>query len=115
MIVADIKKLLGVGDEDFFDKDIIMQINSAMFTLRQLGVKLLKNTVEDTDIWSDIIETDELEAIKSYIYLKTRLVFDPPTTSYLINVVQDEIKQLEWRINVDVDIPKEVEKVDDPE
>lgn len=110
-ILTSIKKLLGL-EEDYthFDNDIIIHINSALFRLRTLGVG---QTVEGeslnpvafkisdkTDVWSDLIgDRDDLESIKDYVYLKVRLIFDPPQTSFVIESYNNQLKELEWLIN----------------
>lgn len=106
-ILTSIKKLLGV-DEDYtqFDTDIIIHINTIFMTLKQLGVgptqgfKIVDNTAE----WEDFItERIDLEGLKTYMYLKVRLVFDPPQSSYLIENIKEQIKELEWRLNFQVE------------
>lgn len=106
-ILISIKKLLGV-DEDYtqFDPDIIIHINTVFMTLKQLGVgptqgfKIADNTAEWEDFITDRID---LEGLKTYIYLKVRLVFDPPQSSYLIENIKEQIKELEWRLNFQVE------------
>jgi hypothetical protein len=106
-ILTSIKKLLGV-DEDYtqFDPDIIIHINTVFMTLKQLGVgptqgfKITDNTAEWEDFITDRID---LEGLKTYIYLKVRLVFDPPQSSYLIENIKEQIKELEWRLNFQVE------------
>jgi hypothetical protein len=106
-ILTSIKKLLGV-DEDYtqFDTDIIIHINTVFMTLKQLGVgptqgfKIADNTAEWEDFITDRID---LEGLKTYIYLKVRLVFDPPQSSYLIENIKEQIKELEWRLNFQVE------------
>jgi len=106
-ILTSIKKLLGV-DEGYthFDPDITIHINSAFFNLNQLGVgPTVGFRIEDKEAeWSEFVgERLDLESVKSYVYLKTRLVFDPPQTSFLIDAIKDQIKELEWRLNVQVE------------
>lgn len=110
-ILTSIKKLLGL-DEDYihFDGDIIMHINSALFRLRTLGVGIIEEgedlsptpfkITDKTQVWSDLLEErEDLESIKTYIYLKVRLIFDPPQTSFVIESYNNQIKELEWLIN----------------
>lgn len=106
-ILTSIKKLLGI-EEDYthFDTDIVMHINSAFMSLNQLGVGPTAGfRIEDKEAeWSEFVgERLDLESVKSYVYLKTRLVFDPPQTSFLIDAIKDQIKELEWRLNVQVE------------
>lgn len=85
-----------------FDQDIILHINSVFSTINQLGVGPDAGfMIEDnTAVWSDFLEGDlRYNNIKTYIYLRVRLLFDPPTIGYLVQAMQDQIKELEWRIN----------------
>ena len=106
-ILTSIKKLLGI-DESYthFDSDIIMYINSALMTLNQLGVgPLIGFVIEDnTATWSDFIgNRKNLEVVKSFVYLKTRLIFDPPQMGYLVDAINNQIKELEFRLLVQVE------------
>ena len=106
-ILTSIKKLLGITEDyEHFDQDVIIHINSALSVLTQLGVGPEAGFfIEDSSaIWSDFVgNTSKLELIKTYIYLKVRLVFDPPTSSAVIDAINRQISELEWRINVTVD------------
>lgn len=106
-ILTSIKKLLGIEETYLhFDPDIIIHINSAFFNLNQLGVGPITGfRIEDaTAVWTDFIgERLDLESVKSFIYLKTRLVFDPPQMGYLVDAIKDQIKELEWRLNVQME------------
>lgn len=102
-ILVTIKKLLGFdASYDEFDLDIITHINSVLFTLHQLGVGPSDGfTIEDDSAtWDQFIGSDKVAAVKSYIHLKVRMMFDPPTTSYLINSMEKQISEMEWRLNV---------------
>lgn len=103
-ILDTIKKMLGIHkDDDTFDIDIIVGINSAFTTLRQLGVgpEAGFSIVDDTKLWTDFIpESERLDAVKTYIYLKVKLVFDPPLNASLLESFETTIKELEWRLNV---------------
>ena len=103
-ILISIKKLLGVAEEyTQFDLDIIMSINSALMSLNQLGIGpdtgfIITSTAE---VWTDFIgDKKDIESVKSYIYLKSRLMFDPPSNSFLVDAIERQIKELEWRINI---------------
>ena len=101
-ILTSIKKLLGIAEDyEYFDTDIIMHINSAFMVLNQLGVGPSKPFfVEDkTKTWSDFLAFD-MEAVKTYIYFKVKLAFDPPTSSAVIESINKQINELEWRLNV---------------
>lgn len=102
-ILKSTKKNLGVNPEDnAFDVDIITHINSTFSTLAQLGVGPLVFQIEDESLeWSDFVEDDVLlNLIKTYVYLKVRLIFDPPVTSYTQTALEKQIEQFEWRISV---------------
>lgn len=104
-ILNSVKKVLGIAVEYLaFDQDIMMHINTALATLTQLGVGPATGfTVDDVgDDWADFIDvTDhQYNAVKSYVFLRVRMLFDPPQTSYLINAQTDQIKELEWRLNI---------------
>lgn len=105
-ILTSIKKLLGLTAEDTsFDPDIIIHINTVFFTLNQLGVgpELPFRISNAESTWSDFDATGDIDAIKSYIYLKVRTLFDPPTNSAVLNAMHEAIKEYEWRLNVAVD------------
>ena len=106
-ILTSIKKLLGIAEEDTsFDQDIIMHINTVFAILAQLGVGPSNGfSIEDDGaIWSDYLgNAANLELVKSYIYMKVRSMFDPPTNSILADAMNKNISELEWRINITVD------------
>ena len=103
-ILTSIKKLLGMTKEyNAFDTDIIMHINSVFMTLSQLGVgpETGFRIKDETATWSMYIsDEDNLDAVKTYIYLKVKLVFDPPASSAVMEANKQMIKELEWRLNV---------------
>ena len=103
-ILTSIKKLLGITEEyEHFDQDIIIHINSVFMILNQLGVGPSNgfSITDKTAVWSDFIsEGTNLESVKSYIYLKVRLLFDPPTTSAVMESMNRMISELEFRLNV---------------
>lgn len=106
-ILTDIKKLLGI-DESYeqFDQDIIIHINSFLRVLNQLGVGNSKFSISDKNSkWIDFLGdgAEQLDEVKTYIYLRTRLVFDPPTSSFVNDSLQKVIDELTWRLNVEVD------------
>ena len=106
-ILTSIKKLLGITEEyDYFDPDIIMHINTALSTLTQLGVGPSEGfMIEDkTATWSDFIsDKKEVISVKTYVYLKVKKVFDPPLSSIVMEAMNENIKELEWRLNVSVE------------
>lgn len=103
-ILTSIKKLLGITEEyDQFDPDIIMHINSVFMILTQLGVGPAEgfSIEDDTAVWTDFIQNvKKLESVKTYIYLKVKLAFDPPLSSAVIESMNRLINELEWRLNV---------------
>lgn len=112
-ILNDIKKLLGIdASDDSFDKDIILIINSIIPALSQMGIGPASGFIvlSAEDKWSDYLveiwDTIHLnaltainyEGVKTYIYLRTKLIFDPPTSSTVIEAINNNIKELEWRM-----------------
>lgn len=106
-ILTSIKKLLGIEEEYMqFDEDIIMHINSVFLNLTQLGVGPVEGFFieDDTATWDDFIgDSTQLQAVKTYMYLKVKLLFDPPLSSSVIESMNRMISELEWRLNVAVD------------
>ena len=108
-ILKSVKKTLGVPDDlDSFDEEIALHINAALSTLQQLGVVFLLSPAiidsEDTN-WDDLHEDKEaLALIRQYIHLKVKNLFDPPSTSYVLEAGNKVISELEFRINVLLDI-----------
>jgi len=103
-ILISTKKILGIDAAyTAFDVDIITHINSAFSTLNQLGIGPVEGfmIIDDTTTWNMLLDYDpRLNAVKSYVYLRVRLLFDPPTTSYLITAMKEQVQELEWRLNV---------------
>lgn len=103
-ILTSTKKILGVDvSYTAFDLDIITHINSTFSVLNQLGVGPLDGFfIEDAEaVWDDLeLPQNQLNMVRTYVYLKTRLLFDPPTTSFLIEAAQKQIEEHEWRLNV---------------
>ena len=106
-ILTSVKKLLGIAEEyEQFDTDIIMHINSVFMILRQLGVGPSEGfSINDKNSkWTDFLDDDiTLESVKSYVYLKVRLLFDPPTSGVVMEATNRMINELEWRINACID------------
>jgi hypothetical protein len=101
-ILTSTKKILGVGEEyEVFDLDILTHINSAFSVLQQLAIGPVEGfMIEDKTVTWDELElpVNQLTMVRTYIYLKTRSLFDPPTTSYLIEAVNKQIEEHEWRL-----------------
>lgn len=103
-ILNDIKKLLGIDNTyTEFDTDIIIHINSVFMILNQLGVgpESGYRITGSLNTWSEFTDNEyEMESVKSYIYLKVRMMFDPPQSSALMQAMNEQIKEFEWRLNV---------------
>ena len=107
-ILLSTKKVLGIGyDDDSFDLDVITFINSAFSNLHQLGIGPLGGFFiqGEEETWTDFEETEEsasaamMMLVKTVIYLRTRVMFDPPQTSYLLAAMQQQIAEHEWRLS----------------
>lgn len=109
-ILTSVKKLLGIAEGyDEFDTDIIIHINSVFVTLQQLGVGPEEGfSISDSSAtWSSYLNNDKLlNNVISYMGLRVKMLFDPPTNSSILSSYERTIQELEWRINVMVD-PKE--------
>lgn len=98
------KKLLGLdADDDSFDSDICIGINSAILTLSQLGLEGKEGFIvtDDTQKWSDYLNDNKLlPMVQQYIHLKTKMSFDPPQNSFVCENLKQIITELEWRIRM---------------
>lgn len=107
-ILSDIRKLVG-GDENGtdFDVDLVININTSISILTQLGVGPKGGfviTTAGTETWDRLTgDTNLLEMIKTFVYLKAKIVFDPPQNASTLNAFKEEIKELEWRIPVAIE------------
>lgn len=103
-ILNSVKKVVGIdADYDAFDVDILMHINTAFSTLNQLGIGPEAGFAIEDDVptWDAFLGDDpRLNSVKSYVFLRVRLLFDPPATSYAIEAFQKQITEIEWRLNV---------------
>lgn len=106
-ILNSIKKLLGIAEDyDHFDSDIIMHINSVFTTLTQLGVGPEDgfSINDETEKWEDFLPEERMiHSVKSYMFMKVKLMFDPPLSSAVIECMKEQIKEMEWRLQVAVD------------
>ena len=106
-ILTSIKKLLGIiAEYKHFDDDLVMHINSVFMILTQLGVGPSEGFMIDDDsaYWTDFIDDpSKLNAVKSYMYLKVKLLFDPSLSSTVIESTNRMISELEWRLNVEAE------------
>lgn len=110
-ILTSIKKMLGIAEEyKQFDADIIMHINSVFTTLRQLGVGPSEGFYIENEIseWTDFItDLTKLQAVKSYVYLKVKLLFDPGSLgSATLAAYERQIQEYEWRLNIEAESVK---------
>ena len=105
-ILDSIKKNLGIVPEyTAFDDQIILDINAAFSTLHQLGFgpdEGFEITGID-EFWSDIIEEPRFNFVKSYVCMKVRVMFDPPTSSYALDALNKQIAEYEWRIKSEIE------------
>jgi hypothetical protein len=108
-VLTTTKKILGLdAGYTAFDLDVITHINSALSILHQLGIGPTDGftLVDDTTTWDEIMVIDDdvpnplLNMLKTYVYLRVRMYFDPPTTSYLITATEKQLTELEWRLGV---------------
>lgn len=102
-ILNSVKKVLGIEAEDTsFDVDIVMHINTVFSTLYQLGVgpETPYHIEDETQTWDEFTTSMDLIAVKSYMYMKVRLIFDPPSTTTMYEAIDKHTKEFEWRLNV---------------
>lgn len=100
-ILNSIKKLLGIHpDYTVFDDDIIMHINTVFMTLNQIGIGPSEGFSISTGLeeWEEYCSRKNENAVRSYVYLKVKLMFDPPTSSVLLDSIKTTIAELEWRL-----------------
>lgn len=100
--------MLGIDDPNFtsFDGELIVYINMAFAKLTQIGVGPSNgfSISSNVETWNDyVIDIVQRELVKTYIYQNVRLVFDPPSNSFLLKAIEDQIAELTWRLNVQVD------------
>lgn len=117
-ILTSIKQMIGIEEAvTAFDAEIIMYINTVFFTLNQLGVGPSDcYMISSKDqIWNDFLEgRTDLEAVKTYMSIKIRIMFDPPSSSFILESLERLAIQHEWRILTQVDpIPVEVVVIDE--
>lgn len=103
-ILDNVKKILGLDPSyTIFDVDVMLHVNSVFFTLNQLGIGPDAGYMisDNTATWDSFIGSDlRLNAVKTYVYLRVRLLFDPPTTSFVIDAMAKQLQELEWRLSV---------------
>lgn len=103
-ILQSIKKMLGPsGSYEYFDADLQIHINTVLFRLTQMGVGPSKgfSITDGTETWDDFIsDIEKIEAVKTYVYLKVKLIFDPPQSSIVKAAIDETINELEFCLNV---------------
>lgn len=104
-ILTDTKKIIGITEDDTsFDVDIIIHINSVFSILQQLGVGPDGGfeILDKSDLWDDYVQNNKaLNMVKTYMYLKTKFIFDPPGTSFLLGAMTKQIEEFETRISIE--------------
>ena len=117
-ILSSVKKVLGIpSDYEHFDQDILLHINSVMSIMHQLGVGPEEGFIveDDSTTWSDFfgedVDINKFAYVKSYICIRVRLLFDPPTSSGAIDAMERQMRELEWRITVTRDPREDSEEV----
>lgn len=117
-ILSTIKKLLGIPEDyEVFDTDIVMHINSAFSTLLQLGIGPRTGfyITGTTETWTDLIdnEADMFLFVQQYVYISVKLMFDPPTSSFVLEAYNKRLDELTWRLNVMEETFREEEETDE--
>lgn len=105
-ILLCIKHKLGVDEIDYYDMDIITDINMAFMVLNQIGIgpKEAFSIAGSDEKWTDFLgDAKNLESVKTLIYLKVKMIFDPPSTGTLIDAMERQISELQWRLYVTKD------------
>lgn len=103
-ILNSVKKMVGVDPSlTVFDDVLLMHINSVLGDLEQIGLGPVGGFMieDDAPTWDDFLDGDpRWSAVKSYVYFRVRLMFDPPQTQYLVNSLNEQVTKMEWRLNV---------------
>lgn len=112
-ILTSVKKLLGIQEEcEEFDADILMHINSAIFTLRQIGVgpDSIYTVYDKSQTYDDYLGegNPEQAQVKTYLYYKVRVGWDPPSSSFAVEALEKKIQEAEWRLKIEVEVFREL-------
>jgi len=103
-ILNSVKSFIGISEEEtHFDTDVMITINSMFARLRQMGLGPEESftIVDDKSVWNEFTEDDpDLSEVKTYVQIKTKLIFDPPANSNILNALKEEVKEIEWRLTV---------------
>lgn len=109
-ILTSIKSMLGLTEEYTpFDQQILMCINTAANALTQIGVGPIEGfTIRDkTTTWGDWIGSDvRLEAVKSAMYIRVRMLFDPPASATMTETLKEQLAEIEWRLKSTIEHPE---------
>lgn len=112
-ILDSIKQMLGINVEDTnFDKELIIHINGALMILNQLGVgpESGYSITSNDNTWNEfLLDRKDLDLVKTDVYLRVRLIFDPPQNSFLVKAIQDQIVEYDWRIEINHLLPSDLE------
>lgn len=105
-ILNSVKAYLGISEDDeAFDSDILMAINAIMVVLNQLGVGpsepfTVRNAMQT---WANLLGTNPIGGVREYVNMRVRMLFDPPTNTYIMQALKEQTDELEWRIIAEVD------------
>ena len=108
-ILTSIKKMLGIQEDyEHFDPELIMHINSVFLILNQLGVGpddpfMIESKM---DFWDDFLPEGQIELVKTYVYDRVKLMFDPPASGFLVDSLNKQIAEFEFRMNVQAEKDK---------
>lgn len=112
-ILGSVKKMCNIAEDDkSFDSDLILYINSALMTIMQEwhGMDHALRLEDGTETWDDLLGDDiDFEGVKELVGLKVRMVFDPPTSSSVMDALKAEIENLEWRLYIWKDMDRIVD------
>lgn len=115
-ILTSVKKMVGDDmDSDYFDPEIIMDINLAFMTLTQIGIGPSTGFfISDVNnSWSEFLDDrTDLEAVKNLVYLKTKLIFDPPSSAFVLDAMERGIAEITWRLSIKAEEAEEVAVVE---
>lgn len=106
-ILLCMKKVTGLDLQyDVFDENIIMSINSSLMELNQIGVGPKGFHISGAmETWEDFLGEDlvNLESVKNYIYIRLRMEFDPPASSFVLDSYEKQMREIEWRLNINAE------------
>lgn len=105
-ILISVRKAVGPSEDyTYFDPELIMHINSVFADLQQLGMGPSEGfeITDDKDEWDDFYTDPRLNVVRSYMYIRVRLLFDPPSNSFVVDSLQKQADKIEWRLTVAMD------------